>query len=220
MANQLQQAQTTSDTQLPTVAVVDDDPDLLTFFKDLADLGRFKLLGAYSNARSALANLPRQPPDIVFMDVRLPDMSGIECTRKLTVLLPGLRIIVITGHPEQSILIQAFMAGASGFVIKPCAIDETIAAIYEVLNEGVALGKKALPYLRRIIHRFRHLDPACNLTEREEQIIACIFEGKSDKEIASRLGIGFATVRTHMNHLFEKLGVHSREEFIARFLQH
>lgn len=113
MKMQDQAAQIMSKTPLPKVSVVDDDPDLLTFFKALADLGRFKLLGAYKNAREALANLPQRPPDVVF------------------------------------------------------------------------------------------------------QIITCIFEGKADKDIASSLGIGFATVRTHMNHLFEKLGVHSREELIA-----
>jgi len=126
---------------------------------------------------------------------------------------------LITGHPEPSLLIEALRAGAAGFVIKPCTVNETVAAINEVLSEGVALSKTALPYLRRIIRRLTYQDPSWNLTEREEQIIACIFEGKSYKEVASSLRIGLSTVHTHMDHLFEKLGVHSQEELIAKFLQ-
>ena len=214
-----QGGQTGAKKALPKVAVVDDDPHLLAFFKDLADLGHFELVGSYGNAQEALAHLPQCPPDVMFMDVRLPDMSGIECAKRLTTLLPGLRIIVITGHPGESVLIQALMAGAMGFVVKPCTVDETLAAIDDVLDEGVVLSKTALPYLQRIIRQLRHHDPGWNLTEREEQILACIFEGKSDKQISSQLLIGTATVHTHMDHLFEKLGVHSREELIARFLR-
>lgn len=214
-----QLSQTTGNAPLPKISVVDDDPDLLAFFKDLADAGHFVLLGAYSSAREALTCLPQSRPDVVFMDLRLPDMSGIECTKRLTTLFPRLKIILITGHPEPSVLVQALGAGAVGFILKPCTIDETLAVIKEVLNGGVVLGKTALPYLRRIIHRLRHRDSDWNLTAREEQMIACIFEGQSYKEIASSLGIAQSTVHTHMDHLFEKLGVHSQEELIDKFLR-
>jgi DNA-binding NarL/FixJ family response regulator len=158
------------------------------------------------------------PADVVFMDLRLPDMSGIECTRRLTTILPGLPIILITGHPEPSVLIQALRAGAVGLVIKPCTVDETLAEIQEVLNEGVVLSKTALPYLQRLVRQLRHHDPSWKLTEREEQLIALIFEGKSYKQISEVLGIGHSTVHTHMDSLFAKLGVHSQKEVIAKFL--
>jgi DNA-binding NarL/FixJ family response regulator len=219
MTVQIKAEQTASDTPLPKVSVVDDDADLLTFFKELADSGRFVLLGAYGSAREALADLPQRRPDILFMDLRLPDMTGIECTRRLTTLLRGLKVIVITGHPEPSVLVQAFRAGALGFVVKPCTVEEILAAIRDVLNEGVMLGKTALPYLHRIIRHLSRRDTDWNLTEREEQLIACVFEGMSYKEIASKLKIGQSTVHTHMDHLFAKLGVHSQEELIAKFLQ-
>lgn len=203
----------------PKVSVVDDDPDLLTFFKDLAGPGRFTLLGAYSSGREALASLPRNLPDVVFMDFRLPDMSGIECTKKLTTLFPGLKIIVITGHPDLWVFLQAIRAGAAGFVVKPYAVDETLATVKEVLSEGVVVNKTTLHYTRQFIRQSRHLDPGWNLTEREEQLLACILEGKSYKQIASTIGIGIATVHTHMAHLLRKMGVHSRAELLAKFLQ-
>jgi len=111
------------------------------------------------------------------------------------------------------------MAGAKGFLIKPCTIEDALNALHAALRWGVAFGEAALPYLLEIIHRFRLFDLAWNLTPREEQILASVFEGKSYREISSALGIGEATVHTHLTRLFEKFGVHSKEQLIAKFLQ-
>jgi two-component system chemotaxis response regulator CheY len=85
---------------LPKVCVVDDDPDLLDFFKGMAELGHFHLIGAYAGATEALQGLPNRRPDVVFMDLLLPDMSGIECTEKLIALLPQLRVVVSRATPS------------------------------------------------------------------------------------------------------------------------
>lgn len=219
MTAQVRAEQPASNKPLPKVSVVDDDPDMLAFFKDLADSGRFVLLGAYSNALEALQDVPKRRPDVLFVDFQLPGMCGIECTRRLTTILPSQKIIVITGHPEPPVLVPALRAGAAGFVVKPCTADEIIAATEEVLIEGIALSKTAMPYLRQIVRDLRHSDPNWNLTQRDEQLIACIFQGLSYKEMASALRIGEATVHTHMDHLFEKMGVHSQKEVITRFLR-
>ena len=81
-----------------------------------------------------------------------------------------------------------------------------------------ALAKEVVPFLIQLVRQVRQIDPDNLLTRREEEVMACLFEGLQDKEIASRLGIGAATVHTHMHRLFEKLGVHSRRELIAKFL--
>lgn len=219
MKNQVQTAQTVTKAPLAKISVIDDNPDLLSFFKQLADSGLFILLGAYDDAVKALAQVPKTRPDVLFIDFKLPDMSGIECTGRLTTILPDLKVILITAHPEPLVLLRAFRAGAAGFILKPFTADEILQGISEVLKEGVALNKSALPYLRRIIRQLRHRDPTWNLTEREEQLIACIFEGMSYKEIGEVLGIETSTVHTHMDHLFAKMGVHSQEELIAGFLQ-
>jgi DNA-binding NarL/FixJ family response regulator len=219
MTIQSQVVQRAANAKLPRISVVDDEPDQLAFFKDIADLGHFELVGLYPNASDALEHVPRRPPDLVVMDMWLPDMSGIECTKRLTTILPQLAVIVLTGHPDNEIFFRAIMNGARGFLVKPCGIEETVSAIRDVLRGGIVLGKEALPYLARIVRQFRFLDPGSSLTEREEQILACIFEGKFDKQIAETLGIGLATVRTHTNQIFKKMDVHSKAELIAKFLK-
>lgn len=204
---------------LPRISVVDDDPDLLAFFKGLADIGHFVLIGAYSNAGDALAHIVNSPPDIVFMDLLLPDMSGIECTRRLTAILPDLMVVVLTGHSDEQTFVMALQAGAKGFLIKPCTLEETLTAIEDIGETGAVLGKTAFPYVQRIIRQLGAPDPSWNLTEREKQVLACIMAGMSDKKIAAVLNMGEATVHTHTSHLFEKLGVHSRSELIAKVLQ-
>jgi two-component system nitrate/nitrite response regulator NarL len=204
---------------VPRIAVVDDDPALLSLFKELSALGHFELVGTFSTASDALAHLPKCHPDLVFMDIRLPDISGLECTERLTTILPQLRVIVLTGHPDNETFVRALMAGANGFLIKPCGIEEILKAMRDVLNGGVVLGKDALTYLTGIVHSFRRLDPGHHLTEREKQILAGIFAGQVDKEIAGTLGIGFATVRTYLNQLFKKMKVHSKRELVAKFLK-
>lgn len=219
MKDQVQTTKVVTKAPLPRISVVDDDPDLLTFFKDLAHSGLFILLGAYSNAGEALKTVPGLRPDVVFIDYKMPDISGIECSAKLTTLLPDLKIILITGHPEPLVFLRALRAGVAGLIVKPFTADDTLRSINEVLKEGVAFNKTALPYLRRIIRQLQHRDPTRKLTQRDEQLIACIFNDMSYKEIGEVLGIATSTVHTHMDHLFEKLGVHSQEELIAKFLQ-
>jgi len=218
MRKESEATKTAANPPLPKVSIVDDDPDLRSFFKDFAD-GHFILVAGYGTGSEALAKLPYSPPDIVFMDIHLPDMSGIECTRRLTTILPSLLIVILTGHADHQTFVRSIMAGAKGFLTKPCGVEETLAAIKGALASGVVLGKAAAPYLQRIIHQLGHLDEDWKLTGREKQILECIFEGKSDKEISDALKIGAATVHTHMAHLFKRLGVHSRNELVTKFLQ-
>ena len=203
----------------PSVCVIDDDPSLHDFLGELGSQGHFRLIGSFASGGEALSGLPRLSPDLVVMDNRLPDLSGIDCTRKLTTLLPELPIVILTGYPERQIFIRSIIAGARGFLVKPCSAQEILAAIRDVLRGDFVFSKPVLPYLVDMIRQFREVAPQNTLTTREEEILGCLFEGQSDKEIASTLGIGTATVHTHMHRLFEKLGVHSRREIIFKYLK-
>src|ERR1051325_1103778 len=204
--------------ETPTIAVVDDDGDMHQFLKDLGDGGHFKVASACYNAAQAMERLPGEQPDAVIMDIRLPDMSGIECTAKLKTILPKLPIIILTGFPDGRNFFRSLMAGARGFLVKPVAAQEFLDAINEVLDGGIALAKPVVPYLVQLVHQIRQVSQENHLTRREEEILSCLFEGMQDKEIASTLGIGTATVHTHMHRLLDKLDVHSRQAIIGKFL--
>jgi len=203
----------------PRLALVDDDENIHLFVKDLGELGNFRVVGSFYTAAQALDRLPEDRPDAVIMDVRLPDMSGIDCTTKLKTILPELPIIILTGYPEGPIFFRSLMAGAKGFLVKPIAAKEFLIAIDDVLKGEFALAKQVIPFLIQLVHQVRQVTQESRLTAREEEILACLFQGMQDKEIASTLGIGTATVHTHMHRLFEKLGVHSRQEIVAKYLK-
>jgi DNA-binding NarL/FixJ family response regulator len=111
------------------------------------------------------------------------------------------------------------MAGAQGFLVKPCSIEETLSAIDDVLKWGGVLGKTALPYLLGIIRNLRHLSAGHNLSEREEEVLAGILGHQTYKQISQSLNMGEATVHTHTHRLFKKLEVHSRKELVEKFLR-
>ncbi len=158
-----------------------------------------------------MQRLPQDRPDVVIMDIRLPDMSGIDCTAKLNAILPALPILMLTGYPDGRAFFRSLMAGARGFLVKPVSGPDLLRSLEDVLK-----GKS---FLFQLVQQVKQLtQDKSSLTRREEEILACLFEGMQDKEMASALGIGTATVHTHMHRLFEKFGVHSRFDIIAKFL--
>jgi len=202
----------------PTISVIDDDEALHDLLRNLGEASHFKIVGSFYNAAQALESLPQHPPDAVIMDLRLPDLSGLDCTSKLKTLLPSLPVIILTGYPDSRNFFQSLMEGVGGYLIKPVLPHEFLDAIDEVLKGQFALAKQAIPYLLQLVHQVGQIIRGGPLTRREQEILACLFEGLQDKEIASALGIGTATVHTHMHKLFEKLGVHSRRDVITRYL--
>ncbi len=203
---------------LPKIALVDDDEELHLLLKAVAEMGHFKLVDSCYSAAEALDRLPGLRPDAVIMDIRLPDLSGIDCMVRLRTVLPQLPIVILTGYPDGQNFFRSLMEGARGFLVKPVSPQEFVDAFAQVLKGEFALAKEVVPFLIQLVRQVRQVNPDNLLTRREEEVMACLFEGMQDKEIASRLGIGAATVHTHMHRLLEKLGVHSRRELIAKYL--
>jgi len=204
---------------LPTISVVDDDENIHLFLKDLGDVGHFQLVSSFFNAAQALDRLPQDHPQAVVMDVRLPDISGIDCATKLKAIVPEIPILMLTGYPDGQVFFRSLMAGARGFLVKPVSADDFLNAIDDILSGRFALAKQVEPFLTQLVKHAGQVTREGRLTAREEEILACVFQGMQDKEIASALGIGTATVHTHMHRLFEKLGVHSRREIVAKYLE-
>jgi len=203
---------------VPRIAVVDDDEAIHLFLKDLGGTGHFTVPVSCFNAAQAMERLPWAQSDLVIMDIRLPDRSGIECAAKLKTILPDLSIIVLTGYADSRNFFRSLMAGAQGFLVKPVTAQEFLDAIGNVLKGEFVLAKEVIPFLIQLVRQVGQVAREESLTSREEETLACLFQGMPDKEIASALGIGTATVHSHMQRLFQKLGVHSRRDLIAKYL--
>lgn len=181
----------------------------------------FECVATFGTAEEALEALPEVNPEVVLMDIQLPEMSGIECTSRLRKLLPELRIIMVTvyGDPEQ--IFRALRAGACGYLLKRCTPEELITAVREVQQGGAPMSREIA---RKVISHFQgvpeepHDDPeVATLSPREREILELLTEGFADKEIADRLGVKHGTVRWHLQHVYEKLHVRSRTEAALKF---
>ena len=155
------------------------------------------------------------------MDIHLPGESGIACTARLREKMPELQVIMLTVYKDIKMIFQALKAGACGYVLKRADEKEILAAIAEVRAGGAPMTSEIA---RMVVRSFMEPPWAPNagteqLSAREMEILALLSEGLSNKEIGTRLHISFATVRTHLMHIYEKLHVRCRTEAAARFLR-
>jgi DNA-binding NarL/FixJ family response regulator len=203
----------------PRISVVDDDEEMHLFLKDLEAPDHFKIVGSFYTAAQALDGLPLDRPDAVIMDIRLPDSSGIDCVSKLKTILPELPVLMLTGFPDRQSFFRSLMGGARGFLVKPVSPSELLSGMRDVIRGEFALARHVTPLLVQLVEQVSGVVQQSGLSRREEEILICLFHGMSDKEISTNLGIGTATVHTHIHRMFEKLGVRSRREIVAKYLQ-
>lgn len=176
---------------------------------------------ACGTAEEALGKLPGLRPDVVLMDIQLPNQSGIECTARLKQLLPGVRIIMVTVYGNPDLIFKALRAGACGYLLKRCTPGELISAVREVQQGGAPMSREIA---RKVITYFQELPGATdttseveNLSPREYEILELLTQGLLDKEIADRFGVKHGTVRWHLQHVYDKLQVRSRTEAAIKF---
>jgi DNA-binding NarL/FixJ family response regulator len=203
-----------------TVAIVEDEKSLR---EDLADLINsrkgLRCIATFGSAEEALRGLPEKPPHVVIMDINLPGMSGIECTRALRAKLPDTEIVMLTMFEDAELIFAALRAGASGYLLKRFAAAELTTAI-EQAHRG---GSPMTPQIARHVVRFfqtqgRAIAESDALTEREYDLLSLLARGRQYKEIADQLGISVDTVRSHIRRIYRKLHVHSRTEAAVKFL--
>jgi len=176
---------------------------------------------ACASAEEALVEIPRNRPDVVLMDIHLPGESGIACTARLRQKIPNLQVIMLTVYKDINTIFQALKAGACGYVLKRADEKEILDAISEVRAGGAPMTSEIA---RMVVRSFAEppaapLAGTAQLSAREMEILALLSEGLSNKEIGARLQISFATVRTHLMHIYDKLHVRCRTEAAARYLR-
>lgn len=178
----------------------------------------YKCVFDCGTAEEALAELPKIAPDIVLMDIHLPNLSGIACTSRLRELLPTVQILIVTVYRDYDKIFQSLKAGASGYLLKRSTKDELIHAIGELRSGGAPMTSEIA---RRLVESFRETTAASveasPLTRREREILDLLCEGMSNKEISQHLHIGLETIRTHLKHIYERLHVRSRTEAAMKY---
>jgi DNA-binding NarL/FixJ family response regulator len=200
------------------VCIVEDDAGFRTGLTRF--LGRtpdFQCLGGYATAEAGLEAIPALKPDVVLMDLNLPGMNGVECVRKLKLLLPSMHIVMLTVYEDPDLIFDALSAGAMGYLLKKTPPAELLGAIRDVHGGGAPMSSQIA---RKVVQSFQSSAPERGegLSSREREVLDYLAQGYLIKEIGEKLGIGFDTVRTYISRIYEKLHVHSRAQAVAKFL--
>lgn len=206
-------------TVMISVAIVEDDSGTRRNLELLiGEAPGLRCVCACASGEEALRVIPKAKPEVVLMDIHLPDLSGIECTAKLKQLVPSLQVIMITMCSDTDKVFKAFRAGAVGYLLKPSAPVEILDAIREVQRGGAPMTSEIA---RKVVEVFKETpasdDAEDALTRREQEILELLCRGFANKEIADTLSISFETVRWHNLHIYQKLRVRSRSEAAAKF---
>ncbi|MBM3855439.1 MAG: response regulator transcription factor [Verrucomicrobia bacterium] len=203
------------------VAIVEDDRAVR---ENLATLirtdERLRPLGAFASAEEALREIPGLAPDLVVMDINLPRMNGIECVARLKLQLPRLLVLMLTVYEDDDSIFRALKAGANGYLVKRDAAEKLLEALQEVQHGGAPMSAHIARQVVQFFHRSEApATEAERLSPREVEILDLLVQGLVLKEVAEQLGIGLETVRTHVNHIYQKLHVRSRTEAVVKYLR-
>jgi DNA-binding NarL/FixJ family response regulator len=200
------------------VLMVDDHPVVLAGLKALVEADPdFQLVGEARDGRTALRLAQQLLPDVMVLDISMPEMNGIEVATALLTEQPACRVLVLTVHEDRAYLRQLVEAGVSGYLLKRSASDELIRALHAVASGGMYLDPAiAGKVVGRAARSSANLQPgrAAELSERETDVLRLVAGGHSNKEISARLNISVKTVETYKARAMEKLGYRSRVEVV------
>lgn len=193
------------------VAIVEDKDETLSYLKAL--LGGSKgitVTGGYATGSDALAGIPASAPDVVIVDIGLPDISGIDVIRRLRESCSGLDMIAYTMHEDRKHLLAALKAGATGYLLKGASALEIIRAVEEVVRGGAPMSPKIARYVieEYQVKELRKNDGA--LSPREKEVLEGIAKGLPEKGLAETLSLSPHTVHTHIKSIYKKLHVNSQ----------
>ncbi|MCC6821833.1 MAG: response regulator transcription factor [Verrucomicrobia subdivision 3 bacterium] len=193
------------------ILIVDDHPVVRKgLLSCLAAKENLKIVGEAANGTEAIRLVKELAPDIVLMDISMPEMDGLAVTEALRKVASQAKVLILSMQNHRDAVLRIIKAGARGYVLKDAPTDELVHAI-ETVHRGEAYFSKPIAQiaLNQYVADADDSKPVAKLSERERQVLALIAEGKSNKEIAMHLGIGVRTIETHRERIMRKLDVHS-----------
>jgi NarL family two-component system response regulator LiaR len=201
------------------VMLVDDHTmvrrGLATFLMVFDDL---ELVGEAASGEDGIQLCAQVTPDVVLMDMVMPDMDGVTATRAIRQQFPGVQVVALTSFKEEELVQDALQAGAIGYLLKDVSADELAQAIRAAHAGRTTVSPEAA---QALVHSVSQPPtPGHDLTERERHVLALLVEGLSNAQIADRLVVSPSTIKSHVSHILAKLGVASRTEAAALAVRH
>ncbi len=198
------------------ILVVDDHPVVRDGLRGmLASLGEFEVIGEAGDGQQALELAEQLAPQVVLMDLRMPEMDGVQATAQIHARWPGMRVLVLTTYDTDAEIMRAIEAGATGYILKDAPREELYRAI-----RATARGQSYLSpsVVTRLMGQLRAPEESA-LSQREVDVLGRVARGATNKEIARTLHISEATVKSHLLHIFSKLGVSDRTQAVTLAVQ-
>ncbi len=220
---QLEQAGPQSDRQAVRLLITDDHDLARAGLRSMLDGERgLEVVGEASTGVEAVKLCRRLAPDVVLMDVRMPDMDGLTATREIKQQMPGVSVVMVTMHENPDYLLEAIKAGAAGYLLKGATRKEILTTVRQVVTgEPVLNADLTSQLLRRLAGE--EVRPASDvdlqLTPRERDVLQALARGLTNREIAAELIVSLSTVKAHVEHIIAKLGVSDRTQAAVRAVE-
>lgn len=219
-----------------TVAVVEDQSELRESLREVLDASpALHCVAACANGEEAVRDLPELRPQVIFMDINLPGMNGVECVKQLVALMPEVLVVMLTAYDNTDAIFRSLEAGACGYLHKPATGRELVAAAKNVVSGASPMSgkiarlviqafKKPLitaPTAQTVPDKLANNLPSpsdAELTAREKEVLQLLLDGLLYKEIAEKIGVSSHTVNYHIQKIYQKLHCRSRAQVVARYL--
>lgn len=208
-----------------SVLVVDDNYDHAAGIRELIRVeSNYEVKGIAASGKLAISLIQKHRPDLILMDINMPDMDGITAIQEIQKICPGAKILALSGYDDSDLIFRAMKVGAKGYMLKTMAASQLIKAIEEVINDKIYLP--ATLAAKFFEHFQTSIKEDCSapteskenllsyLTQREEEVLALLTQGVTYKGVAKQLFISETTVKTHVNNIFQKLQVNDRTQAV------
>lgn len=206
------------------VLLIDDNYEHLAGVKEIISLeGQFEVVATSTSANIGISLVKKHRPDVVLMDINMPEKDGLQAIQEIEKLDLGVRVIALSGYDDADLIFRAMKLGAKGYVLKTMASAQLIYAVEEVVSGKIylptALSSRFFEYFQRSVKE--ETTCVCNeenlltyLTQREEEVLDLLTQGVTYKGVAGKLFISETTVKTHVNNIFQKLQVNDRTQAV------
>jgi len=204
------------------ISIIEDDgPTRQLLTKIVASAPNLELVSQYDHCEPAIKALPGEAPDVVLVDINLPDIKGVEAVQRLKPVMPKTQFLMLTVYEDAEHIFSALAAGATGYLLKSTRRNELLDAISQIVAGGSPMSSGIA---RKVVQSFSHEQPSsrsdlATLSPREQSVLDLLSKGYLYKEIAESLVVSVPTVNTYIRRIYEKLQVHSRSQAITRYLQ-